>query len=195
MDDRPPIDAICVTCRCGKRSIVEPRWFNKVQACAACEAEFMVLMIRDNARWQHRVMFVDQNPPSSDMSATPVPQEAGPWFNVACECGRLLGVDRRLAGHVTRCSACNGEILIRVNPRPDGGNSTAIIRGLKRDALPPDVPEEMHLVCTCGEELLILKDFYESLIACGSCGIRLQLHLRHDPRRNRHELQATVVHQ
>ncbi|MBI2932296.1 MAG: hypothetical protein HYY16_11645 [Planctomycetes bacterium] len=201
MDVSMPPDAVCVPCPCGKRAIVESRWFNKPQSCAACERQFMVLMIQEPAGWRPQVMFAGFTE-SKTSSGGPAPtQTTGPWFNVLCACGRKIGVDRRLAGRITRCSMCNQEILIALRPTPGGGDTTEIIRGASdktsfafptpRDLPPP--PTEMHLLCTCGEELLILREFYGSIIRCGTCGIRLQLRLHYDGERNRYELHVEVI--
>jgi len=202
MDGPPPLDAVCVTCRCGKRALVEPRWFNKQQSCAGCEGQYMILMIQEGASWRPKVMFDGEEQGAGDAPKPPAADTTGPWFNVTCSCGRKIGVDRRLAGRTTRCSSCAGEILISLAPKPGGGDTTHIIRGAKpptpafqfpapKDVPPP--PTEMHLLCTCGEELLITRQFYNAPIRCGSCFVRLQLKLNYDASRNRYELGASVI--
>lgn len=205
--DPSPSEALCITCRCGKQAIVEPRFFNKPQGCASCNRGFMIVVVREGATWDAKVMYEkDEDAPQElDSFGEPKPpptDDPGPWFNVSCACGRKIGVDRRLAGRVTRCSVCNGEILINLAPGPGGQDTTRIIKGAKKPmstfAVPvakdlPTQPTEMHLLCTCGEQLLITKDYYEQTIRCGSCGIRMSLHLRYDGDRNRWELDANVV--
>ena len=204
MDGPTPSDAVCVTCQCGMRAIMEPRWFNKIQACAGCQREFMVVTVQEGASWLPLVMFTADGKTRPTAVPTPPTAAKGPWFNVTCTCGRKIGLDRRLAGRVTRCSACGQEILITLAPgASDDRNATRIIRGASRIETsvrlpkvpegPPPPPPEMHLLCTCGEELLIPKEYYNATVRCGSCGIRLGLHLKHDSDRNRYELDATVV--
>ena len=68
---------------------------------------------------------------------------------------------------------------------------SALALPVSRDV--PTQPTEMHLLCTCGEQLLITKEYFEQGIRCGSCGTRIALHLRYDGSRNRWELDAQVL--
>ncbi len=147
----------------------------------------MVLMIQEEGAWRPKVAFGDD-------SAAPAP--IGPWFNVTCTCGRKIGVDRRLAGRMTKCSICGQEILIALSTGPGGDDATKILHGARVSDTPlpqPRAPTEMHLLCVCGETLLITSDYFNSAIQCGSCGIRLSLHMRYDAARRRYELNANVL--
>ena len=54
-------------------------------------------------------------------------------------------------------------------------------------------PNEMHLLCICGEELTVEKKYFNDKLCCGGCGTVMQLRLIFVPDRNKYELEARVV--
>lgn len=57
----------------------------------------------------------------------------------------------------------------------------------------PEPPGEFHLLCSCGEELVVEKAFYDSKMFCAGCGALMMLRLIWVPDRNRYELEARYL--
>src|SRR5262245_29969506 len=59
----------------------------------------------------------------------------------------------------------------------------------------PAPPDEMHLLCTCGEELIVPQHFYNRNMYCAGCGALMHLRLEFNGERGKYELLARVLDQ
>lgn len=234
-----PQAPVAIKCRCGNRIVLEPRWIGKPTACAECEGDFVVEMVKDPKTRQTypHVRYTRTLAPSSFKKEA---KGGYTWANVVCECGNKIGVEERFFGKNMFCSGCNREFIIRLQPRANSRTSeTAVMEFVSEHragigmpaprkrppsashravapsrtrlpstgrklssaelrAVPPTgaraaVPAEMHLLCICGEELIVPSLFYDRNMYCAGCGCLMHLRLVYDEKRRKFELVARVL--
>jgi hypothetical protein len=214
---------VAIHCRCGNRIIMEPRWVGKPSACAQCEADFVVSMLVDpkTKRVVPHVQYTpvympDKVKHESDgtTSWANVTCECGMKIgldrrffgkNMTCSnCGRGF-----IVRHMPRPRKA-GETAImeftqpKAKPpsRPPSRTIDPVrapsIMDLARSAPPPRkgasaLPDEMHLLCTCGEELIVPAHFYNRNMYCAGCGALMHLRLEYNESRSKYELLARVL--
>ncbi len=214
-----PEAPIAIHCRCGNRIVIEARWLGKPTACASCQADFVVSMLPE-PKSGRSVPHVQYTPTILPDKVKKQGAGAATWANVTCECGTKIGLDARFIGKDMACSSCGRHFIVRMMPRarkegetavltvtekppkpptPQPGRSNAIL-DLARSAPPPKKhgpkpPDEMHLLCTCGEELVVPSDFYNRNMYCAGCGCLMHLRLEFDEGRTKYELLARVLDQ
>jgi hypothetical protein len=224
----PPKVAVAVTCTCGKKIVLEPRWVGKPTGCAACGRDFVVRMLWDpqTSRWSPSVNYTPTVAPDHVKTG----KDGQPnWLNVACECGHKIGLVAKFVGRNMVCNSCGREFIVRSVTKADG-RDTAVLRYNKKAtaevidektkpaakehkepkekepresakeskaaAPPKDLPappSEFHLLCTCGEELVVEKQFYNNKMYCAGCGALVELRLIFVPDRRRYELEARYL--
>ncbi len=221
----PPKVAVAITCTCGKKIVLEPRWVGKPTGCANCARDFVVKMLLDpqTGRWTPNVHYT---PTIAPQHVRPGKNGRPDWVNVACECGHKIGLVAKFLGRNLSCKACGREFIVRMVQGSDG-HDTAVIKFNKpskasaelvepprqepsrksdrpkselkpkaparpaKDLPPP--PSEFHLLCTCGEELVVTQAFYNEKMYCAGCGALMMLRLIFVPDRKRYELEARYL--
>lgn len=217
----PPRVAVAVRCSCGRRIVLEPRWVGKPTGCAGCGREFRVTMIHDPAasRWRPTVSYTPSVAPEKIKQG---PDGRPAWINVQCECGHKIGLDSRFLGRNMTCNACGREFIVKTVSK-GGHDTAVIRYKEKREATAeivepepakaappkpaarskakaaseadrmPEPPSEFHLLCTCGEELVVEREFYDEKMYCAGCGALMELTLAYHPNRGKYQLEARFL--
>ncbi len=220
---KTPDTPVAIKCRCGNKIVLEPRWIGKPSGCGACGADFVVSMLVDpkTRRFVPHLQFTptylaDKVKKTEDGAWVNVTCECGKKIgldhrfagrNMKCSnCGRDF-----IVRMMPRARKQGETAVLQVTREPTGPpprpalSLTAPERApsiveLARSAPPPkkggpSPPDEMHLLCTCGEELNVPGSFYNKNMYCAGCGVLMHLRLEFDAARGKYELLARVLDQ
>ena len=128
--------------------------------------------------------------------------------NMACKaCGRefIVRMVQRADGHDTAVLRFNKQSkataeLVEPDDEEPPKKSDARKAEPKSKGAPakpgkdlPSPPSEFHLLCTCGEELVVTQAFYNEKMYCAGCGALMMLRLIFVPDRKRYELEARYL--
>ncbi len=132
--------------------------------------------------------------------------------NMTCKaCGRefIVRVVQRADGHETavlkfnKQSKATAELveppehdapkkIDRPKPEPRKPEVKSKASGKPEKDL-PSPPSEFHLLCSCGEELVVTQAFYNEKMYCAGCGALMMLRLIFVPDGKRYELEARYL--
>jgi len=113
--------------------------------------------------------------------------------DILCVCGERIYVTSNSADQVWECHSCKLPFTLFVQKTPDGRTVAVpmFVDGSPRlDEELPDPPEEMTLLCTCGNPLRVTKRLYNHRVKCPHCNVRMALVLSFDTKRTRYTLEA-----
>jgi hypothetical protein len=152
-----------VTCECGVKIGLDHRFLGKHMTCSGCKRPFIVRMAPRSSR-DGETAIMEFTPEEREYLATPPSRRSSPP-----------------AGRATEPAGKKPSImdLARSAPPP-------------RKGLPPP-PDEMHLLCTCGEQLTVAVHFYNRNMYCSGCGSLMHLRLEYNEGRAKYELLARVL--
>jgi DNA-directed RNA polymerase subunit RPC12/RpoP len=116
---------------------------------------------------------------------------------VVCLCGEIVFVTRNTVDRVYECHGCTRKFSV-FTQRSAQGAPIAVPMFLNPQEDPPEVqlpepPEDMMLLCTCGNPLRITRKLYNHRVQCPHCNSRMALLLTFDTSHQKYRIEARKI--
>ncbi len=117
---------------------------------------------------------------------------------IACLCGEIVFATRTGGDRVWECHGCTRKFTVFTQHTASGAAIAvpmfvdSYVDEPKQPGL-PEPPEDMMLLCTCGNPLRITRKLYNHRVQCPHCTSRMALLLTFDAKAKKYRIEARKI--